>query len=44
MGVRTKLKERHFVINHFNNGKSLREIAEIIQLFSMLLKGIKQAY
>ena len=31
MGVHTTLKERQLVINHFNNGKSLRKTAEIIQ-------------
>jgi len=31
VGAHTALKERQLVINHVNNGNSLREIIEIIQ-------------
>jgi hypothetical protein len=37
MGAHTTVKERQLVINHFNNGNSLREIP-----LNILLRGIKR--
>ena len=38
MGSHTALKERQLVINRFNNGKSLIEIAKIIQRSHSILQ------
>jgi transposase len=38
--VHTALKEYNLVSNHFNNGKSIREIAKIIQRRHFTVKHI----
>ena len=40
MAAHTALEERQLVINHFNNGKSLIEIAEIIKRSHSALRHI----
>jgi transposase len=40
MGAQKTIKEHQLVINHFNNGKSLREIAKIIQRSQFTLQHI----
>ena len=38
------MKEHQLVIDHFNNGKSLKEIAEIIQRSHFTLQHIVERY
>ena len=44
MAAHTTLKERQLVINHFNNGKSLIEIAEIIKRSNSAPQHIIERY
>jgi transposase len=44
MGAQKTMKEHQLVINHFNNGKYLREIAEIIQRSQFTLQHIVERY
>jgi transposase len=44
MGAQKTMKEYQLVINHFNNGKSLREIAVIIQRNQFTPQHIVERY
>jgi transposase len=44
VAAHTALKERQLVINHFNNVKSLIEIAEIIKRSHSALQNIVERY
>jgi hypothetical protein len=44
VGAHTTLKERQLVINHFNNGNSLREITAIIQRSHSTDQHIVESY
>jgi transposase len=44
MGTHIVRKERQLVINHFNNGKSLSEMTEIIQRNHSTVQHIAERY
>lgn len=44
MGAQKTMKEHQLVIDHLNNEKSLREIAEIIQRSQFTLQHIVERY
>jgi len=44
MGTQTTPKELQLVINHFNNGKSLSEMTEIIQRNHSTVQHIVESY
>jgi transposase len=44
VGAHTTLKERRSVINEFNNGKSLRKLAQIIQRSPSTVQDIIERY
>ena len=44
MGAHITLKEFQLVIKHFNNGNSLRELADIIQRSHSTVQHIVESY